>query len=178
MASKKDKSNTEAVVSPSRQAFDSCGGNVIVDELDAVWSKREGEAICGTLSHVYDYRPKRPDASGERKTVMGIALRTTAPCMAVQDKEEMEFPAGSLIGVTLSKKLLPLLDYQPGATIGILAERLVDLGNRQSCWQYKVKAEGKKNPRGSALRPTASVEAEPADAEVDVQDADITDAPF
>ena len=173
MASKKDKSTEAAAVNPSRQAFDSHGGNTIVDELDGVWAKKPGEVICGILSHVYDYRPKRPDSSGERKTVMGIALRTTAPCMAEQDKEVFEFPAGSLIGVTLSKKLLCLLDYQPGADIAILAERLVDLGSGQECWQYKVKASGKKNARGSALRPTTEVAAAAPDAEIEVEDSDI-----
>lgn len=174
---KKSKTETVETISASRKAFDAFSGHTVVDQLDGTWHKEPGEALVGTISHAYTYRAKRPDASGERRECTGLAIRTTAPCLVSQDGDVTEFEPGALIGITLNEKLMPLLDYAPGSDVAILAVREVALGGRQSTWEYKVRASGKKNPRGSSLRSTAVVDA-PDAAEIEVEPENVVEADF
>ena len=173
MAKKNQKSESvESTVSAGQALFNSLAGQTVVKELDGMWAKEPGACIVGKISHVFSYRPKRPGPDGTRREVIGLAFMTTQPCQATQDGETYDFPAGYLVGVTLSSKLQELLQYAIGSELAILAEREIDLGSGQSCWQYQVKLiSGKKNPRGSDLRPTATAtgdelpEPEPTEAD-------------
>jgi hypothetical protein len=136
-------------------AWDDLDADVLSKELTGTWEKSPGAVLTGVISHCYQYQPKRADASGERRTVTGLAIITDRPVTARTDDGVKVVPSGSLIGVTVSKKLEPLTYYEIGSWVGIRFMGMAPMGGGQECGRYELKVKGKKRPGGAKLKATA-----------------------
>jgi hypothetical protein len=173
---KAKKTNTEsfAETDAAFDAFDAFGGETVVEELDGTWKKEVGATIIGTISHAYEFVPKQSPASAAaylpgqvaKKPVPGVALRTTIPCEGRQDGQQVTFPAGSLVGVTLDRKLEPILLYTTGSIVAIRIEGQADLANGGHTWRSTVKCDGKRRAGGNPLKAMQTDEQSDADDSV------------
>jgi len=141
--------------------FDDFEGEVVARELDGTWIKEVGATIFGTISHAYTYVP-RPKPGSSSEPVSGIALKITRPCRARQDGAEVTLDTGSLVGVTLHKKIAGVLLYQPGSTVVIRIDGATPLANGGRAWRSSMKIAGKRRPGGNELKP---VQLDPEDAD-------------
>jgi hypothetical protein len=163
--SKAKKTNTEsfAETDAAFDAFDAFGGETVVEELDGTWKKEVGATIIGTISHAYEFVPKALPGQPAKAPVPGIALRTTIVCEGRQDKREVTFPVGSLVGVSLDRKLEPILLYTTGSIVAIRIKGKDELANGGHTWRSSVKCEGKRRAGGNPLKPTQTDEQSDAD---------------
>ena len=163
---KKTATESFAETDAAFDAFDAFGGETVVKELDGTWKKEVGATIIGTISHAYEFVPKALPGQPAKAPVPGVALCTTIPCEGRQDGQQVTFPAGSLVGVTLDRKLEPILLYTTGSIVAIRIEGQVDLANGGHTWRSSVKCDGKRRAGGNPLKAMQTDEQSDADDSV------------
>lgn len=123
-------------------------------EVDGWWNAEAGLVFTGQVVGHFTIEDKQ-------KTRDVVTVRLSKPTLAMVDKQKVRLEVGQVLGVSLSYRLLPLLDYvEHKGMVWARAESKKDIGRGQSMWLYKLAFKGQKGAP-PAQRSAASDDALP-----------------
>jgi hypothetical protein len=119
----------------------------VVDTLAGTWAKEKGAVIVGVISHLYTWGA--PNDDGEVGVMHGLAVTLNAPTKVNTDAGRIIVKEGK-VGITLSRKLKPLLYLRPGDTIAVLClgetQFKTGEGKIRRAWNFKVQSNAQLRP--------------------------------
>lgn len=146
MSEDKSKKNAPATAAPAANA-DCYGGAEDAPkgfeeggtpEVDGWWNAEVGLVFTGQIVGHFTIDDKQ-------KTRDVVTVRLSKPTLAMVDKQKVRLEVGQVLGVSLSYRLLPLLDYvEHKGMVWARAESKKDIGRGQSMWLYKLAFKGQK----------------------------------